>query len=110
MSAIALIKTAAISSARVATVQKAAPALSWTVLSRRPYATDNGEKPTETPKQATPAEESTEKKVDAGKSSEELTAALAEKEKKLAEIQVCSYLFGGQTLWRRTIWRFQKLG
>ncbi|GAB5586176.1 GrpE [Umbelopsis nana] len=87
MSAIALIKTAAISSARVATVQKAAPALSWTVLSRRAYATDNGEKPTETPKQATPAEESTEKKVDVGKSSEELTAALAEKEKKLAEIQ-----------------------
>lgn len=93
MSAIALIKTAAISSARIATVQKAAPAFSWTVLSRRAYATDNGEKVTEEPKQATP-EESTEKKVDAGKTAEELTTALAEKEKKLAEIQVCNNVIG----------------
>ncbi|CAO3681137.1 unnamed protein product [Umbelopsis vinacea] len=85
MSAIALIKTAAISSSRIATVQKVAPAFSWTVLSRRAYATDNGEKVTEEPKQATP-EESTEK-VDAGRTAEELTTALAEKEKKLAEIQ-----------------------
>jgi hypothetical protein len=87
MSAITLIKTAAISSARFATVQKAAPALSWAAISRRAYATDKGEGSTEAPKQAT-TEESTEKKADAGKTAEELTAALAEKEKKLAEIQV----------------------
>jgi hypothetical protein len=93
MSAIALIKTAAISSTRIAIVQKAAPAFSWTVLSRRAYATDNGEKVTEEPKQATP-EESTEK-VDAGRTAEELTTALAEKEKKLAEIQVCNNVIGG---------------
>ena len=87
MSAITLIKTAAISSARFATVQKAAPALSWAAISRRAYATDKGEGSTEAPKQAT-TEESTEKTADAGKTAEELTAALAEKEKKLAEIQV----------------------
>lgn len=87
MSAISLIKTAAISSARFATVQKAAPALSWAAISRRAYATDKDEGSTEAPKQAT-AEDSTEKKADAGKTAEELTAALAEKEKKLAEIQV----------------------
>ncbi|KAM3586927.1 GrpE, mitochondrial [Umbelopsis sp. WA50703] len=87
MSAIALIKTAAVSSARMATVQKAAPTLSWAIMSRRAYATDNnGENTTEAPKQPA-SEEATEKKTEAGKSAEELTAALAEKEKKLAEIQ-----------------------
>ncbi|KAI8582300.1 hypothetical protein K450DRAFT_228297 [Umbelopsis ramanniana AG] len=85
MSAITLIKTAAISSARFTAVQKATPALSWAAISRRAYATDKGEGSTETPKQAT-TEESTEKAT-GGKTAEELTAALAEKEKKLAEIQ-----------------------
>lgn len=86
MSAIALIKTAAVSSARMATVQKAAPTLSWAVMSRRAYATDNnGENSTEAPKPA--SEAATEKKTENGKTAEELTAALAEKEKKLAEIQ-----------------------
>ncbi|KAG2188420.1 hypothetical protein INT44_001173 [Umbelopsis vinacea] len=83
MSAIALIKTAAISSARFTAVQKATPSLSWAV--RRTYATDKGEGSAEVPKQAT-TEESTEKAT-GGKTTEELTAALAEKEKKLAEIQ-----------------------
>jgi hypothetical protein len=105
MSAIALIKTAAVSSARMATVQKAAPTLSWAIMSRRAYATDNnGENTTEAPKQPA-SEEATEKKTEAGKSAEELTAALAEKEKKLAEIQVCTYnkVMAGKACWARML-------